>query len=144
MDALPTTSGRGLLVRTPYHRGPGRSDGTPDRSCARRRRGAATMSEDRTVDVGAITEAFVPTARPDVVHVEIDGEMVLYDDRAKVMHRLSPSAAQVWRCLDGSGSLAEIASDLAEVYQADQNQILTDVVATARQFGSAGLLVGIG
>jgi hypothetical protein len=79
-----------------------------------------------------------------VVQVEIDGEIVLYDDRAKVMHRLSPTAGQVWRCLDGSGSLAEIAADLADVYRADPGQVLTDVVATARQFGSSGLLVGVG
>ncbi len=91
-----------------------------------------------------MTATFVATARPDVAQVEIDGEIVLYDDRAKVMHRLSPIAGQVWRCLDGSGSLAEIAADLADVYQADPEQVLTDVVATARQFGSAGLLVGVG
>jgi hypothetical protein len=39
--------------------------------------------------------------------------------------------------------LAEIAVDLAEVYEVDAKQILADVLATARQFGSAGLLVGV-
>ena len=91
-----------------------------------------------------MTTTFVATARPDVAQVEIDGEIVLYDDRAKVMHRLSPTAGQVWRCLDGSGSLAEISADLSDVYQADPGQVLADVVATARRFGSAGLLVGVG
>lgn len=100
------------------------------------------MSEQDPVDV--VTAMFIATARPDVVQVEIDGEIVLYDDSAKVMHRLNPIAGQVWRCLDGSGSLAEVAADLADVYQADPGQVLTDVVATARQFGSAGLLVGVG
>jgi hypothetical protein len=99
---------------------------------------------EQPADPSELTETFVPAARPEVVHVEVDGEIVLYDDRAKVMHRLSPTAGQVWRCFDGSGSLAEIAADLAEVYQADPDQVLTDVVATARQFGSAGLLVGVG
>jgi hypothetical protein len=102
------------------------------------------VSEQDLVEAGTMTKAFVPTARPEVVQVEIDGELVLYDDSAKVMHRLSPSAGQIWRCLDGSGSLAEIAADLADVYQADPGQVLADVVATARQFGSAGLLVGVG
>ena len=100
------------------------------------------MSEQDPGDV--VTPTFVATARPDVAQVEIDGEVVLYDDRVKVMHRLSPTAGQVWRRLDGSGSLAEIAADLANVYQADPEQVLADVVATARQFGSAGLLVGVG
>ncbi len=100
------------------------------------------MSERDPDDV--VTATFVATSRPDVAQVEIDGEIVLYDDRAKVMHRLSPTAGQVWRCLDGSGSLAEISADLADVYQADPGQVLADVVATARRFGSAGLLVGVG
>jgi hypothetical protein len=100
------------------------------------------VSEEQAVE--AVTAEFVAAARPEVVQVEVDGEIVLYDDRAKVMHRLSPTAGQVWRCLDGSGSLAEIAGDLADVYQVDPAQVLSDVVATARQFGSAGLLVGVG
>lgn len=101
------------------------------------------MSEEHPLDAGAITETFVATARPEVAQVEIDGEIVLYDDKTKVMHRLSPTAGQVWRCLDGSGNLAEIAADIADIYQADLGQVLADVVATARQFGSVGLLVGI-
>lgn len=98
---------------------------------------------EQPVDPSTITKTFVPTTRPDLVQVEVDGEIVLYDDSAKIMHRLSPIAGQVWRCLDGSGSLAEVAADLADVYQADAKQILVDVVATARQFGSAGLLVDV-
>lgn len=102
------------------------------------------MNGEEPVDVSMVTETFVASARPEVVQAEVDGEIVLYDDRARVMHRLSPTAGQVWRCLDGSGSLADIAADLADVYQVDQGQILADVVTTARQFGSAGLLVGVG
>jgi hypothetical protein len=100
------------------------------------------VSERQPVD--AVTEEFVATARSDVVQVEIDGEIVLYDDQARVMHRLSPTAGQVWRCLDGSGSLAEIAADLADVYQVDPALVLSEVVATARNFAMAGLLVGVG
>jgi hypothetical protein len=91
-----------------------------------------------------VTDSFVATARADVVQVEVDGEIVLYDDATRVMHRLSPTAGQVWRCLDGSGTLAEIAADLADVYQSNGEQVLADVITATRQFGSAGLLEGIG
>ena len=102
------------------------------------------MSEEHSTDVDAVTGEFVAMARPDVVQVEIDGEIVLYDDSAKVMHRLSPTAGQVWRCLDGSGSLAEIATDIADVYQMDEEHVLRDIIATVGQFESAGLLEGVG
>jgi Coenzyme PQQ synthesis protein D (PqqD) len=101
------------------------------------------VSEERPIQADAITKEFVPVARPDLVQVEVDGEIVLYDDETKVMHRLSPTAGQVWRCLDGSGNLAEIAADIADVYRADPGQVLADLITTARQFGSAGLLVGV-
>jgi hypothetical protein len=100
------------------------------------------VNEEQTVET--VTADFVATARPDVVQVEVDGEVVLCDDRVKVMHRLNPSAGVLWRCLDGSGSLAEIAGDLADVYQVDAAQVLNEVMATAQQFASAGLLVGVG
>jgi hypothetical protein len=102
------------------------------------------MSEEHATDVDAVTGEFVAMARPDVVQVEIDGEIVLYDDSAKVMHRLSPTAGQVWRCLDGSGSLAEIAADIADVYQMDMEHVLSDIIATVGEFESAGLLEGVG
>jgi hypothetical protein len=102
------------------------------------------MSKKHSKDVDVVTGEFVAMARPDVVQVEIDGEIVLYDDSAKVMHRLSPTAGQIWRCLDGSGSLEEIAADIADVYQMDEEDVLRDIVATVGQFESAGLLEGVG
>ena len=100
------------------------------------------MSADLAPD--AITADFVAIARLDVVSVEVDGELVLYDDERQVMHRLSPTASALWQCLDGLGTLAEIAADIAAVYSAQPGQVLSDVVQATRHFGEEGLLVGIG
>jgi hypothetical protein len=91
----------------------------------------------------SITGVFIPSTRPDVAHVEVDGEVVLYDDVAKVMHRLNPTASVLWNCMDGSGTLIEIAGDLADAYRADAGAVLDDVVAVTRDLGDKGLLVGI-
>lgn len=87
-----------------------------------------------------VTPAFVATARADVVSVEIDQEVVLYDDLSHRLHRLNATGATVWTCLDGSGTLAEIATDIAEVYGADEAQVLLDVLEVAREFARQGLL----
>ena len=100
------------------------------------------MESDLPVE--AITDEFVATARPDVVGVNVDGEMVLYDDSRRVMHRLNPTATAIWLCLDGSGTLAEIALDMADVYRVDPAQVLSGVIDMVREFGSKGLLVGVG
>jgi hypothetical protein len=91
----------------------------------------------------AITADSVLSARPDVAQEEVDGEVVLYDDVAGVMHRLNPTASVLWACLDGTGTLSEIAVDLSRAYRADPDVVLADVVAMTRDLGDKGLLVGI-
>lgn len=80
------------------------------------------------------------TARTGLAEVEIDGEIVLYDDAERRLHRLNPPAATLWRCLDGSGSLAEIAHDIADVYGEAPDEVLATVVDTATQLRAEGLI----
>jgi hypothetical protein len=91
-----------------------------------------------------MTPESVPVARRDVAGVEVDGEMVLYDDSQRRLHRLNPTAALVWQCLDGSASLREIAGDVAEVFSSDPRTVLRDIVALAGHFAEEGLLEGTG
>ncbi|MGH9056516.1 MAG: PqqD family protein, partial [Acidimicrobiales bacterium] len=84
---------------------------------------SATSPSSR-LPVEAVTADFVPTSRPDVVGVDVDGEIVLYDEARRVLHRLNPTASALWLCLDGSGTLADIAADIADVYQADPAAVL--------------------
>jgi hypothetical protein len=94
--------------------------------------------------IDAIDAAFTATARGDVVAVDVDGEIVLYDDSRGVLHRLNPTASALWQCLDGSGTLGEIATDIADVFQVDGDRVLADVLMTARELARQGLLVGVG
>jgi hypothetical protein len=92
----------------------------------------------------AIDAAFTATARSDVVAVDVDGEIVLYDDSRGVLHRLNPTASALWQCLDGNGTLGEIAADMADVFRVDGDRVLVDVLMAAREFAQQGLLVGVG
>jgi hypothetical protein len=94
--------------------------------------------------IDAIDAAFTAIARGDIVAVDIDGEIVLYDDVRGVLHRLNPTASALWQCLDGTGTLGEIAADMADVFQVDDDQVLADVLAAAHEFGRQGLLLGVG
>ena len=46
-----------------------------------------------------------------LVH-QVEDEMVVYDRKRKLAHRLNESAAKVWNRLDGEKTLSEIAVDL--------------------------------
>lgn len=91
----------------------------------------------------SIGPEFIGFARPELASVEVDGEMVLYDDDERRFHRLNPAATTLWVCLDGTGSLAEIATDIAAVYGTDSKSVLADVIRLARQLADEGLLVGV-
>jgi hypothetical protein len=95
------------------------------------------------VSVEEIGVEFVPQARTSVADVEIDGEAVLYDEQAEALHVLNSTAALVWACCDGSGSVAAIADDLAQAFGADPGKVLADVVELVRRFGRSGLLVNV-
>lgn len=87
--------------------------------------GSGAMTTDGGVEV--IDQAFVPR-RAAVASVEIDGEVVLARE-GSTLYRLDPLATLVWSCLDGSGTVGEIAEDLAAEFGADPDVVRRDVVA---------------
>jgi hypothetical protein len=60
--------------------------------------------------------------------------------RAGRVHALDPVATLVWRCCDGSASVAEIAADLAVGFAVDAATVQRDVEATVADLDRLGLL----
>lgn len=83
-----------------------------------------------------------PAPQPGVVVVEVGGESVVLDGWREA-NVLSPSAVRVWERLDGHTTLAEVADELAGLFDVDRDLIADDVVQLARQLGNLGLLDGV-
>jgi Coenzyme PQQ synthesis protein D (PqqD) len=81
-----------------------------------------------------------PMRRPDVEWVELDGEAVLYDPTAQVLHRLNASAAAVWAACDGTASVDRITSVIAHTYSGAQGDVARDVPPVIDQLRRLGLL----
>ena len=79
-----------------------------------------------------------PRAAADVAAVVLDGEAVIH--RAGRVHALDPVATLVWRCCDGTASVADIAADLAVGFEADAATVRRDVEATVGELDRLGLL----
>ena len=100
-------------------------------------------------DVAAheIDRRFVPRARPDVAMVQLGAEIVLgrIADGSTFLQTvaLNESGAIVWQCFDGSGTVEEIAADIADVFGADAEAVGADIETLAREVGEAGFLVGV-
>ena len=75
--------------------------------------------------------------------VEVDGEAIVLDEEQNRLHLLNASATIVWTCCDGSGTLAEIADDLADAVGSSPEQLVSDLVSLARTLGAEGLLDGV-
>lgn len=102
---------------------------------------------DAEITADDIEGDFTPLARPDVASVAIESEMVLGRIAAGTQYvqtcALNESGAVVWQCFDGTGTIADIAADIAEVFGVDFEAVNADVVALARNVGSLGFLVGV-
>jgi hypothetical protein len=75
-----------------------------------------------------------------VASVELDGETVILDEREDSLHLLNPTAATIWRCLDGAGTVGELISDLSEAFGSDPQTIRHDVSALLADFAAQGLI----
>ncbi|HEY7755231.1 MAG TPA: PqqD family peptide modification chaperone [Actinomycetota bacterium] len=87
----------------------------------------------------------MPVAKPkarkaDVTVVELDGEAVVYDRRAGVLHHLNPGASLVFRGCDGSSTIAEIAADIADAVGEPVERIEPEVRSAIRGLRKADLL----
>jgi len=89
--------------------------------------------------------ALYPVGRTDQVLTEqVGDELVVYDELAQKAHCLSPEAASVWRCCDGTNSEAELAEDLGlSPYMVSQALAELDEANLLVRAGSGTLLPNI-
>lgn len=81
-----------------------------------------------------------PQRRADVEAVDVDGELVLWDPVGRTVHRLDPVGSLLWPFLDGTATIAELASDAANVWSVPYEAAAGAITALVGQLGSAHLL----
>jgi len=90
-----------------------------------------------------IDMSFTPRRATTAYTEELDGECVILDEAGNRLHHLNASATIAWACFDGSGTLAEIAHDLASELGTEPGATADDILALAHALGRQGLLDGI-
>ena len=71
---------------------------------------------------------------------EIDGEIVVLDPVANLIHRLNSTAATIWRHCDTAASADEIAARLVAEFDVGRDVALQDVDRTLQQLRSLKLI----
>ena len=87
--------------------------------------------------------ALKPKARTDLPTVELDGELVIYDEHGKGLHHLNPTATVVYRCFDGQSTVREITDDIAEVSGLPPDRVERQVRRLLKDFREQGLIEGL-
>jgi hypothetical protein len=95
-------------------------------------------------NVASTMNGGVDTIRPkrclDLTIRELDGEMVILDRQAGLVHQLNRTASCIWEACDGSATPAELAEVVARTFEVDVNTVADDVAAAVAQLLKLSLL----
>ena len=89
-----------------------------------------------------IDESFVAERSLSAHTVEIEGEAVVLDEAQDRLHLLNVTATLVWRCLDGTSTVAAVCSDLSDELGIPFDQVLSDTITVLRVLAREGLIEG--
>ena len=90
-----------------------------------------------------MTAPIKPKVREDLAIVELDGEAVIYDEANESLHHLNPTATLIFSLCDGTGTVRECSTDIAEAYGLDPAEVEREVRGLLREFRKSSLLNGI-
>jgi hypothetical protein len=78
--------------------------------------------------------------RPDLLCRIIEGEVVILNREAGVLHRLNPTASRVWEYCDGTLGVDDIVTQFASAYDVDLLTCRKDVIETVLQLEALNLV----
>ena len=71
---------------------------------------------------------------------KVNGEMLVLDGRAELIHQLNPTATFIWQQAQSGSAAAEIAAALAEQYDIDLETAHRDVATTLARLKELNLV----
>jgi len=81
-----------------------------------------------------------PSVRKELLTEAIDGEMVIVHRELANVHQLNPTAAWIWRKLDGTNYLDTITDDFCQVFEVEVDVAHRDIRAFLTKLNQLDLL----
>jgi hypothetical protein len=91
-------------------------------------------------NINASMDTIRPSRRRDLATHEVNGEIVILNRQAGLVHQLNRTASCIWEACDGSATPAELAEVVARTFDVDLNTAADDVAAAVAQLLKLSLL----
>jgi PqqD family protein of HPr-rel-A system len=87
---------------------------------------------------------YVPRRHANVLELDLEDGLILYDRDSSLVHHLNPSARIVWFLCDGSATVGRLAQEIADEYGLDPGPIRAQVADLVAELDAVGLLEDAG
>ena len=77
---------------------------------------------------------------PGLVEQEVEGDIIVLDKAAGLIHQLNPTAGEIWRACDGQRNSDDIAALIAKQYDIDAEVAKSDVLSALQQLEEQDLI----
>jgi PqqD family protein of HPr-rel-A system len=91
-----------------------------------------------------VAATYVPRKAADVLELDMEDGLIVYNHDSSLVHHLNPSAALVWRICDGEASVAELSAEVAEEYRLIRDNVQRDLQSLVAEFDALGLVEDAG
>ena len=83
---------------------------------------------------------YVPRKAADVLELDMEDGLIVYNHDSSLVHHLNPSAALVWRICDGEASVTQLSAEVAEEYSLVRQNVQRDLQGLVAELDALGLV----
>ncbi len=85
-----------------------------------------------------------PQARVDLKSVDLESELLIYDERRRLVHLLNSTARHIWQMCDGTHRVDEITSEVTRLFpEQPLSQVQRDVEQALSSMESQDIIVWV-
>lgn len=83
---------------------------------------------------------YVPRKAADVLELDMEDGLIVYNHDSSLVHHLNPSAAIVWRICDGEASVAQLSDEVANEYSLVGHNVQAELQSLVAELDALGLV----
>ncbi len=100
----------------------------------------ADTSDPASAALLSVPDDYAPRRREGVLEIDMGDGLILFDDDASLVHHLNPSATLIWQLCDGTGTVQQLARDIANGYGLDASSLTTQVAVVVAELDALELV----